>query len=65
MAWPTTSNPRTVFVTLRFTDDEAAELDLYADSNGMSRSKYVRDAVFRVIEAEKKRAKRQRGADKS
>lgn len=60
MAWPTTSDPRTEFVTLRLTKSEAADLDLYADSRGMNRSKAVRDAVNRVIAVEKKRAKRTR-----
>jgi hypothetical protein len=51
MAWPTTSNPRTNFVTVRFTDDEAADLDLL----GSSRSESIRDAVARVVAAEKRR----------
>lgn len=58
MAWPTTTDPRTEFVTLRLTVSEAADLDLYAGTRGMNRSKAVRDAVNRVIAAEKKRAKR-------
>lgn len=60
MAWPTTTNPRTEFVTLRLTVDEAADLDLYADSRGVSRSGAVRDAVSRVIAAEKRRASKTR-----
>lgn len=58
MAWPTTTDPRTEFVTLRLTVSEAADLDLYASTRSMNRSKAVRDAVNRVIAAEKKRAKR-------
>jgi hypothetical protein len=58
MAWPTTNDPRTEFVTLRLTVSEAADLDLYADSRGLSRSAAVRDAVSRVISAEQKRARR-------
>lgn len=60
MAWPTTKDPRTEFVTLRLTVSEAAELDLYADSRGLSRSAAVRDATARVIAAEQKRAKKVR-----
>lgn len=51
MAWPTTSNPRTNFVTVRFTDDEADDLDLL----GSSRSESIRDAVARVVAIEKRR----------
>lgn len=58
MAWPTTTDPRTEFVTLRLTVSEAADLDLYADARGMSRSAAVRNAVSRVIAAEQKRAQR-------
>jgi len=61
MAWPTTNDPRTEFVTLRFTVSEAAELDAYRKARGLSRSAAVRDATHRVIEAEKKRAARQKG----
>lgn len=63
MAWPTTNDPRTEFVTLRFTVSEAAELDAYAQARGVSRSQAVRDATGRVIAAERKRAQRaKRGA---
>jgi hypothetical protein len=62
MAWPTTTDPRTEFVTLRLTVSEAADLDLYADTRGMSRSAAVRDATSRVIAAEKRRAKKQHKA---
>lgn len=65
MAWPTTNDPRTEFVTLRLTVNEAADLDLYADARGLSRSAAVRDAVSRVITAEQKRAKRQKGVSTS
>lgn len=60
MAWPTTTDPRTEFVTLRLTVSEAADLDLYADSRGLSRSAAVRDAVNRVIAADKRRARKQK-----
>lgn len=58
MAWPTTDDPRTEFVTLRLTVSEAAELDAYAASRHLSRSAAVRDATGRVIAAEKKRQAR-------
>jgi hypothetical protein len=60
MAWPTTPHPRTEFVTLRLTVDEMADLDLFADSYGLSRSAAVREAVSRVIAAEQRRAARQK-----
>ena len=61
MAWPTTRNPRTEFVTVRFTVDEAADVDwLQSQTNARSRSSAVRDAVDRVIAAERKRAARTR-----
>lgn len=58
MAWPTTNDPKTEFVTVRFTVNENDELDTYAKMRGLSRSAFVRDATSRVIEAEKRRAKR-------
>lgn len=58
MAWPTTSNPKTEFVTIRLTADEAVSLDGAASTAGHSRSAYVRDAVRRVIAADvRKQAK--------
>jgi hypothetical protein len=52
MAWPTTSNPRTNFVTVRFTDDETDDLDTYL---GSPRSDAIRDAVARAVAIEKRR----------
>lgn len=52
MAWPTTENPRTNFVTVRFTDDEVDEMDTYL---GGPRSDAVRDAVARAVAIEKRR----------
>lgn len=63
MAWKTTSDPKTEFVTIRFTVSEAGELDTAALAAGMSRSKYVRDCVRRVITAEKRRAARLKKAE--
>ncbi len=64
MAWPTTSDPRTEFVTLRFTVSEAADIDwLQAQTGTKSRSAAVRNAVGRVVAAERKRAKKQKHSD--
>lgn len=61
MAWPTTNDPRTEFVTVRFTVDEAADIDwLRGQTNSKSRSAAVRGAVDRVVSAEKKRAAKAR-----
>lgn len=49
MAWPTTDNPRTEFVTLRLTADEAADLDAYAAARGLNRSAAVRAAVAYAV----------------
>lgn len=62
MAWPTTDDPRTEFVTLRLTASEAADLDWYIGVRSVgSRSAAVRDALDRAVHAEKRREKR--GAD--
>jgi predicted transcriptional regulator len=61
MSWPTTKDPRTEFVTLRLTVSEAAELDSYAQKRRLSRSAAVREAVGRVIAAERRRAAKARG----
>ena len=58
MAWPTSSNPRTEFVTLRLTADEAADLDGYAGARGLSRSAAVRQALARVLAADAKKNKK-------
>lgn len=61
MSWPTTNDPRTEFVTMRFTVSEAADIDwLIGHMNAKSRSAAVRDCVDRVVAVEKKRAKKQR-----
>ncbi len=61
MSWPTTNDPKSEFVTLRLTVSEMTDLDAYASSRGLSRSAAVRDATARVIAAEKRREKRERG----
>lgn len=59
MAWPTTDNPRTEFVTLRMTADEAAELDWLKATLGLaSRSEALRIAAGNEV----MRAKRVAGA---
>lgn len=57
MAWPTTDDPRTVFVTVRFTQTEADDMDTYLDG---SRSDAVRDAVSRAVAIEKRRRGRKK-----
>lgn len=65
MAWPTTDDPRTEFVTLRLTKDEARDLDWYIGVRSCgSRSAAVRDALDRAVHAEKRKASREKaGAD--
>ena len=49
-------------MTVRLTKSEAADLDTHAQARGFrSRSAAVRDAVDRVITAEQRREKKQRG----
>jgi hypothetical protein len=65
MAWRTTAEPRTEFVTLRLTVAEAADLDTMAADNSMNRSEAVRWSVNRVVAAEKrKKAKQQTQAER-
>lgn len=64
MAWPTTNDPRTNFVTVRFTDDEIADvLWLQGVVNAKDRSAAVRQCVDRVVAAERRRAKKQKNTD--
>lgn len=58
MAWPTTSDPRTEFVTLRLTVAEAAELDALRAATGQNRSEAVRDCVARVIAAHNRKSRK-------
>lgn len=61
MPWPTTTDPRTEFVTVRFTLDEAADIDwLVASTGAKSRSAAVRSAVDRVVSAEKRAVKKRK-----
>jgi len=63
MAWPTTDDPRTQFVTVRFTVDEESDIQWAAGVLNMKdRSALVREAVDRLVASERKRAKKQRGA---
>ena len=62
MAWPTTNDPRTEFVTVRFTRSEADDIDwLISQTGARSRSAAVRDAVDRVVTVEQRRARKQKG----
>lgn len=62
MAWPTTSDPKTEFATLRFTVGEAADLDAAVQTSGLAnRSAYIRDCVRRVMAADAKKAARLKG----
>lgn len=62
MAWPTTSDPKTEFATLRFTASEAADLDNAAQAKGQNRSEFIRDCVHRCIQADLKKARRNGGS---
>lgn len=61
MAWPTKSNPKTEYVTLRLTPGEAVDLDLWAGGN---RSAFVRQAVAEKIEREQRRARKAKTSGK-
>lgn len=59
MSWPETDDPRTEFVTVRFTVGESDDLDwLISQTGAKNRSDAVRTACDRVVAAEKKRATR-------
>lgn len=49
MAWPTSKNPKTEFVTLRLTADEMTDLNTYATNHGINRSQAVRLAVETLV----------------
>lgn len=64
MAWPTSKDPRTEFVTLRLTVNEAADLDALVASLGVrGRSAAVRFALEKVIAAQARRARKDAGDD--
>ena len=59
MAWPTTNDPRTEFVTLRLTVSESADLDRLVQQTGASsRSEAVRTALDEKISRTTKQQKR-------
>lgn len=61
MAWPTTNDPRTEFVTVRFTVDEHNDLLwLQGRMNAKDRSASVRNCVDRVVAAERRREAREK-----
>lgn len=61
MAWPTTDDPKTNFVTIRFTDGESASIDASRHKAHQTRSAYIRDCVRRVQQAEDRKAARLKG----
>lgn len=65
MAWPTTDDPRTQFVTLRLTSQEFAQLDTWALAQGLSRSAAVRALLDKKVfaPAPKTRKTRKGGTD--
>jgi Arc/MetJ-type ribon-helix-helix transcriptional regulator len=64
MSWPTTDDPKTEFITVRFTASEAADIEwLTGHTNAKNRSAAVRAAVDRVVSAEKRAARRAKAAD--
>lgn len=65
MGWPTTSDPRTEFVTLRLTANEAAELDAYAAATNRKRSETVRDAVAAAVTGHKRRSRKKVALEQS
>jgi hypothetical protein len=61
MGWPTTDEPRNKFVTVRLTEDENDELIAHVTAeNHKDRSAATRDAMFRVIRADKRRRAKDR-----
>lgn len=58
MAWPTTSDPRTEFVTIRLTTNEAADLDQMAAANENTRSEEVRAAVAQALSVHRRRIRK-------
>lgn len=55
MSRPKSTNPKTELLTCRFPVNEAGALSRAAAKSRMSKSAFIRDAVRRVIAAEKKR----------
>ena len=60
MPRPLSSDPKSEFIPVRMTVSEAAALDRAAGLANMSRSKFIRNCVRRVIEADAKKAARLR-----
>jgi hypothetical protein len=59
MSWPTTNDPRTEFVTVRFTKAEHADLLwLQGVLNTKDRSATLRNCADRVVAAERRRARK-------
>lgn len=51
MGWPTTSEPRDNFLTMRLTDAEKAEVEAYIAFTGEDKSTATRNAMFTTIRA--------------
>lgn len=63
MAWPTTDEPRTNFVTVRLTDAEHDDLLwLQGRMNVKDRSAAVRNSIDLVVAAERRREKKEKAA---
>jgi Arc/MetJ-type ribon-helix-helix transcriptional regulator len=59
MAWKRTEEQRTVFVTVRFSPSEAADIDfLVGQMNAQGRSEAVRAAVRQTVKRERRRAEK-------
>lgn len=53
MAWRTTADKRSQFVTLRLTESEASDLDALAEHSQISRSELIRRALHRLCSTPK------------
>lgn len=65
MGWPTTSEPRDNFVTVRLTDAEKAEVDAYVQHIGENQSTAARGAMFKTIRAEMAPKTKKKGRETS
>lgn len=63
MAWPTTDDPKTEFITVRLTVTEEALVAAAASNAGQNRSVYLRECVRRCVEADRRKALRLRGKE--
>lgn len=61
MPRPKIDNPKSKMLNVRFEETEVDDLDLYARSLGLSRSRYVRQLVREGIARERARERKQKG----